>query len=204
MTGETIVLQAIRLKGRPDGETLRNALGVIGPDLGSMLSGLVAQGHCTESHGRFSLSTAGRDRLATLLADERERIDHRLLDDCYTRFEHPNATLKQVVTDWQLRSPTLANDHTDPDYDMAVLARFGVVHQQFQPLLSEIIELVPRLWPYRARLQNAVRRVEAGEVKWLTAPLADSYHTVWFELHEELIGLSGRTRLNEAASGRAS
>ncbi len=33
--------------------------------------------------------------------------------------------------------------------------------------------------------------------------MIDSYHTVWFELHEELIALSGLTREDEAAAGRA-
>jgi pyruvate,orthophosphate dikinase len=31
----------------------------------------------------------------------------------------------------------------------------------------------------------------------------DSYHGVWFELHEDLIQLSGRTREEESAAGRA-
>jgi pyruvate,orthophosphate dikinase len=31
----------------------------------------------------------------------------------------------------------------------------------------------------------------------------DSYHTIWFELHEELISLMGRTRQGEALAGRA-
>jgi hypothetical protein len=29
-----------------------------------------------------------------------------------------------------------------------------------------------------------------------------SHHTVWFELHEELIRLTGRNRADEAAGGR--
>jgi pyruvate,orthophosphate dikinase len=33
--------------------------------------------------------------------------------------------------------------------------------------------------------------------------LLDSYHTVWFELHEDLIRLAGRTREAEATAGRA-
>jgi pyruvate,orthophosphate dikinase len=33
--------------------------------------------------------------------------------------------------------------------------------------------------------------------------MVDSYHTVWFELHEELIGMAGRTRATEAESGSA-
>jgi VIT1/CCC1 family predicted Fe2+/Mn2+ transporter len=44
---------------------------------------------------------------------------------------------------------------------------------------------------------------EAGDSAWLLKPLIDSYHTVWFELHEDLIGLAGHTREAEAASGRA-
>jgi pyruvate,orthophosphate dikinase len=31
----------------------------------------------------------------------------------------------------------------------------------------------------------------------------DSYHGIWFELHEDLIGLAGRTRAAEVEAGRA-
>jgi pyruvate,orthophosphate dikinase len=31
----------------------------------------------------------------------------------------------------------------------------------------------------------------------MASPLKDSYHTVWFEYHEELIALCGRNRLEE-------
>jgi hypothetical protein len=30
----------------------------------------------------------------------------------------------------------------------------------------------------------------------------DSYHTIWFQFHEELIEMAGRTRAEEAAEGR--
>jgi hypothetical protein len=33
--------------------------------------------------------------------------------------------------------------------------------------------------------------VASGETIWLTRPIIDSYHTVWFELHEELIAATG-------------
>ena len=32
--------------------------------------------------------------------------------------------------------------------------------------------------------------------------MIDSYHTVWFELHEELIGAAGLTRAGRGLSGR--
>jgi hypothetical protein len=37
----------------------------------------------------------------------------------------------------------------------------------------------------------------------IASPLKDSYHTVWFELHEELMHLSGRSRVVEEANAGA-
>ena len=37
----------------------------------------------------------------------------------------------------------------------------------------------------------------------MASPSVDSYHGVWFELHETLILLAGRNRADEAAAGRA-
>jgi pyruvate,orthophosphate dikinase len=34
-------------------------------------------------------------------------------------------------------------------------------------------------------------------------PIIDSYHTVWFELHEDLMAINGLTRAAEARAGRA-
>jgi pyruvate,orthophosphate dikinase len=45
--------------------------------------------------------------------------------------------------------------------------------------------------------------VAAGEHRYIASPTVDSYHSVWFELHEELILLAGRNRADEVAAGRA-
>jgi hypothetical protein len=45
--------------------------------------------------------------------------------------------------------------------------------------------------------------VKSGDTTWLTRPIIDSYHTVWFELHEELILAAGLTREDEAKAGHA-
>ena len=42
-----------------------------------------------------------------------------------------------------------------------------------------------------------------GDGRYVASPRVDSYHGVWFELHEDLIQLAGRTREEEAAAGRA-
>ena len=39
-----------------------------------------------------------------------------------------------------------------------------------------------------------------GDQRYVASPRVDSYHSVWFELHEDLIRLSGKKRA-EATSG---
>jgi pyruvate,orthophosphate dikinase len=95
------------------------------------------------------------------------------------------------------------NDHADPAYDQGVMERLAELHERFQPLLGRIVDAAPRLKPYRARFATAIANVRSGDHSFVARPVTDSYHTVWFELHEELIGLLGRSRAEEAAAGRA-
>ena len=53
------------------------------------------------------------------------------------------------------------------------------------------------------RLQLALTAALGGDQRFVASPRVDSYHSVWFELHEDLILLAGRTRAEETAAGRA-
>jgi hypothetical protein len=65
------------------------------------------------------------------------------------------------------------------------------------PILASASGQLPRLDAYSAKLSAALDRIHAGDAVWLARPMIDSYHTVWFELHEELIGAAGLTREDE-------
>ena len=77
------------------------------------------------------------------------------------------------------------------------------MHDEVLRIVADAAAHVPRLSTYGTKLAGAWARVKAGDVAWLTRPIADSYHTVWFELHEELIGVAGLTRQEEARAGHA-
>jgi hypothetical protein len=77
------------------------------------------------------------------------------------------------------------------------------LHARTVALIADIAAHAPRIGDYRRRLSNALAKLEAGDHRYLTAPDRDSYHTVWFELHQHLINLLGLTRQQEAAAGRA-
>ncbi|MEU5847940.1 hypothetical protein [Saccharopolyspora shandongensis] len=203
MSSEMRVLQAIRLKGRPSGADIALAAGLDAASLGPTLRKLVRAEQCTEIGGRYKLTAAGRERLTGLLTNERSGVDQYALAEVYQRFDTHNTAFKQIVTDWQIKDGATPNDHADADYDGKIVDRLTGLHDEFRSVLAEIVGFAPRLAPYPDRFAAALAKIQAGEHSWLARPMVDSYHTVWFELHEDLIGLTGRTRADEASAGRA-
>lgn len=196
---ELTVLQAVRLKGRVRPNDLAATLN--DADTDQTVAQLIANGLLV-AEATLRISPAGRERLSTLLAEERAGADSAALNASYNEFRSINTHFKALLTDWQLKSGQ-PNTHDDTDYDAAVLARLDDVHQRVTPIITAAATQLPRLSGYSAKLQTALNKVKAGETVWLTRPLIDSYHTVWFELHEELILAAGLTRESEAKSGHA-
>ena len=71
------------------------------------------------------------------------------------------------------------------------------VHPAVRELVARAVDLVPRLAPYRDRFDTAMEHLQRGDEKYLVSVTLDSYHTVWFQFHEELIEMAGRTRAGE-------
>jgi hypothetical protein len=84
-----------------------------------------------------------------------------------------------------------------------VLERLGRVAWAADVLLGQVTAGCPRFETYRRRLARAAAAATDGDGRFVASPRVDSVHGVWFELHEELIRLAGRTRESETAAGRA-
>lgn len=116
---------------------------------------------------------------------------------CVERFEEVNKELKSLMTDWQTRTVggvALPNDHTDAAHDERIIDRLGRFHDRITPLLDRFADLVPRLAIYRDGLLEALERAEDGEIAYISEVGCESYHTLWFDLHEDLLRLSGTER----------
>ena len=198
---ELTVLQAVRLKGRVSPVDLAATLGGDPDDLAATVDRLTRSGLLVDGKA-LRVSPDGRARLDELLTGERRQVDQAALCAAHGDFRAVNADFKALVTDWQLKDGG-PNAHQDADYDAAVLARLDDVHQRVTPIIAAAVAQLPRLGRYAAKLQAALDKVNAGDTVWLSRPLIDSYHTVWFELHEELILAAGLTREAEAKSGEA-
>ena len=110
--------------------------------------------------------------------------------------------MKEVVTAWQMRDGGV-NDHADADYDAGVLEQLTAIHAEATAWLAPTEAALPRLGDYGARLGRALDAARSGDGRFVASPRVDSYHGIWFELHEDLIQLAGRTREEETAAGRA-
>jgi hypothetical protein len=130
---------------------------------------------------------------------EDERVAHR----AYERFLPMNSELLRVCSDWQVRSGGVPNDHRDPRYDWSVLDRLHALDERIGPVASRLGRTIDRFAAYRPRLRAALARVDTGETEWLTSPRLDSYHTVWMQLHEDLLLALGADRATETEDDSA-
>ncbi len=119
----------------------------------------------------------------------------------YGRFLAVNQPLLDACTDWQLRTVDgrrVVNDHADPAHDAAVAGpprRPSTM--PVQPVVADLAEALGRFGGYGPRLSGALAKVQGGDVDWFTKPTIDSYHSVWFELHENLLATLGIERATE-------
>lgn len=122
-------------------------------------------------------------------APERERIMAT-----FHRFLPVNRQLRDLCTAWQVRPDGSVNDHSDEGYDADIRDRLDDIDDSVGPLLKRFSEDIPSMTAYRARLTEALEKLDDGDDAWLASPLIDSYHTVWMHLHQELLLTIGMTR----------
>lgn len=194
------LLQVLSVKGRATPEALGAA---VDADASAALAHLVATGLAEDTRFGYRVTEAGADRVDKLYARERE-LAGPVIDDVYEAFAPINDEVKGIVTDWQMRpvgGQLVLNDHRDHRHDEMVVARLRRTDAKVSAALAPLTIALPRFEVYPRRLERAVTLVGDGDHSMVAAPVKDSYHTVWFELHEELIILAGRNRADEEAAG---
>lgn len=148
---------------------------------------LVKAGLAVRRGERITLTPRGRqaaDARARLRAGSDEEAAARI---AYDAFLPLNAALLQLTTDWQVRPGKVPNDHTDRRYDREVIGRLDALDERVAPVVRRLGGAAPRFAPYRGRLRGARARVGDGDHEWFASPTCDSYHTVWMQLHEDLL-----------------
>lgn len=200
---ELLVLHAVRLRGMADAPAVAARFGLDLDLAAELLGDFEAYGWVTRSDfagaGGWSLTAAGKARNEQQLAAELAEADAGAVVLAVHRdFLPSNEILQQACTSWQLR-PTpddalAPNRHDDPAWDARVLDALGRIGGELQGLESRLTAVLRRFGGYSARFGDALARGRRGEVGWVTGVGLDSCHTVWMELHEDLLATLGLER----------
>ena len=199
-----LVLHGLRLKGFAEPPALADLYGLDLPSVEAHLSSAADDELVLRREGRISgwtLTASGRKEDERLVGEELDGVDARSeVDACYRRFLALNGDMLAICTDWQMRGVgdlAAVNDHSDAAYDHGVIQRLVGLHDQVRPIIADLRTVLARFAPYGNRLRNALEKLLEGERDWFTKPVIDSYHTVWFELHEDLLTTLGLDRSKE-------
>jgi hypothetical protein len=184
-----VVLHEVRLRGVLDVED--------GSERAVTVTQLVAAGLVAPVRHSIRITTEGRTVHAQWARVSAGSDVEAAVTRAYERFLPLNGAFLQVCHDWQVRPGNVPNDHGDRAYDWSVIDRLHALDERVAPLLRRVSRSVDRFDDYPRRLRLALQRLDEGDRDWFTSPRIDSYHTVWMQVHEDLLLALGRERVDE-------
>jgi hypothetical protein len=200
-----LVLLGLRLKGFATADAVAEILPLDSAAVDEQLDALVGEELTMYREGGqvsgFVLTPAGRTAGTEALVAELDGTGARdVVRAAYERFLELNADMLQLCTDWQVRDvdgEQVLNDHGDTTYDQEVIARLVGLDDSLGAVLSGLSSQLARYGAYKPRFDEALSRLLGGDLDYFTKPLIPSYHTVWFELHEDLLATLDIDRADE-------
>lgn len=198
MDERLLVLHGLALRKAGDPDQIAAVVGLPSETVSARLDEAQEAGEVAGARGKYMLTPAGRTALdeaypkvyAELRADP-------AIGEAYDRFETVNRRLLDLFTRWQTvrrGSEEIPNDHTDPEYDAGIIDELGDQLERSEPVLARFTAAEPRFEVHPRRLDEAYDKVLAGDHGYVSGAKVDSCHTVWFEMHEDLLRMLGRTR----------
>ena len=200
---DLLTLHAVRLKGMAEDHEVAARFGLEPALAREYLLDFQAGGWVTKvdfaGTGGWTLSSAGKAENERQLAQELDATDSReAVFGGYLEFLPHNDRLLRASTDWQLRpsttDPLAANDHADWEWDGRVLQELSSLDDDLRTVCRDLTGRLVRFAGYDDRFAAALARVARGENSWVARPRVDSCHTVWMELHEDLLATLGVER----------
>ena len=138
----------------------------------------------------FTLTDLGRELLASDLRDKRLLASTENIEKLHSEFIVLDKGFKSLVTNWQIASKDNKSDLEDL---LIALKSLTIEISRILQILEKIDMSFRRYLPL---FEIALDGIRERDSSMIASPLKDSYHTVWFELHQELIDLSGLSRID--------
>lgn len=198
-----LALHAVRIKGFADDATVARRFGLDRAEVTEHLLDFEAYGFVRRSEfldlSGWGVTDRGRTaNEAQLRAELEETGAGPAVRAAYDRFLAHNERLLRACTGWQLRpqpgDPYAVNDHSDWAWDERVLRDLRDLAGRLREIVAELSGVLTRFAGYDERFEASLRRVDEGDLSGVDKPREDSCHTVWMELHEDLIASLGESR----------
>ena len=196
-----VVLHTLRCAGASSAERVAAIVAhLVDDDAETCLLELAGRGLVTHDGGTFGgwrVTDAGRAADTEQIAQELKQVGAAdEVQAAYEEFLPLNTRTLDLCGQWQVRAfgpPMVLNDHSDRVYDARVLAQLVAVNVDAQRICAQMSQHLHRFSHYGPRLASALERARDGELALVTDSL-DSYHSVWFQLHEDLLVTLGISR----------
>ena len=145
--------------------------------------------------------TSGRRPGWMLTGDGREKYESSLdaartpevverLTETYATFLQSNQSVKDKCAEWQAT--------TDDATRFGIIEDLADICERVGPSLSSAGDAVPRFGAYASRLAASLDKA-GDDPRFIVSPTVDSFHTVWFECHEDYLLMLGRSREQEGS-----
>lgn len=197
MSDELRILHTLRCVGASSTARLAELTGRPAAELESELIDLGVGGLVSRASGGWAVTPQGKTVDNEFVANELAETGCRAaVEAAYGRFERLNPLALEACTMWQLREidgTRKVNDHLDRRYDTQVLRKLASVQQLGQEVCNDLSAILDRFDGYGERLSEATERALGGEWEYVSEH-PDSFHSIWFQLHEDLLVTLGRPR----------
>jgi polyhydroxyalkanoate synthesis regulator phasin len=188
------VLHAVRLRGVAPTEAIAGTLDAAPEQVQAVIDGLQNDGELIHREGRrvsgYVLTKEGKGRHADEVVAQVAGL-HEALSHVYEQFLTINGRIKEMCSDWQgIEDDVKRWDAID------ALETFD---STAQVIFKRAGEVIPRFSRYGRALSAALELLADGDHRYFTSPLVESYHTVWFEAHEDFLMCLGIDRADEGS-----
>lgn len=187
------ILICLKISGFASIESLADQFAVGKFEASLMVDAMVADGQVKHVPAGIKLRTRGHADAQTVWEAERCHADAVALAEISRRFAVLDSSFTKAISDWRMRKTPdglVRNDHDDTMYDARLIGHVQETHLDVLPIAIALGRQVERCASYSVRLEQALAKLEAGDTRFMSDSVVQSYDTVWLELREDIRFLS--------------
>lgn len=163
-------------------------IGFRGTSLDNALSNLAAK-DLVDVENIIVPTKRGVDLLEEWYVRDRKNLDPAIQTEMHRSFRPLDLNLKELASKWQ---DAIESDSWDKR--LTCIEDLTKLHENALQFVSSSKVYMDRFDEFGIRLGIALNKICDGETDYFVGVQCDSYHTVWFHWHEDLLRLLQRER----------